>query len=84
MTGEAAAYWLFTAGLSRVRATTAGTLSLAEPLAAALIGVLVLHERLSPGAWAGCTLILAGMVVTCLPPLPRRRSSGRAAARATT
>ena len=63
----AAAYWLFTVGLVRVRATTAGTLSLAEPLAAALIGVLLLHERLSPSAWAGCALILAGMILACLP-----------------
>jgi drug/metabolite transporter, DME family len=74
----AAAYWLFTAGLSRVRATAAGTLSLAEPLAAALIGVLLLHEHLSPLAWAGCALILAGMITTCLPTMPRSRSSARA------
>ncbi|MEV8313343.1 EamA family transporter [Streptomyces sp. NPDC059900] len=69
----ALAYWLFTAGLTRVRATTAGTLSLAEPLAAALIGVLVLHEHLSPAAWAGGALILSGMITMCLPPrlLPR-------------
>jgi DME family drug/metabolite transporter len=74
----AAAYWLFTAGLARVRATTAGTLSLAEPLAAALIGVLLLHEHLSPAAWAGCALILAGMITMCLPTMPRGRSSARA------
>jgi DME family drug/metabolite transporter len=74
-----AAYWLFTAGISRVRATTAGTLSLAEPLAAALIGVLLLHEHLSLTAWTGCALILAGMVTACLLP-PRR---GRSAARMT-
>ena len=69
----AAAYWLFTAGLSRVLATTAGTLSLAEPLAAALIGVLLLHEDLSSWAWAGCALILAGMVAMCLPSAPYAR-----------
>jgi DME family drug/metabolite transporter len=72
-----AAYWLFTAGISRVRATTAGTLSLAEPLAAALIGVLFLHEHLSLPAWAGCALILAGMVATCLLPLSRGQSSAQ-------
>ncbi|CAL9332182.1 putative inner membrane transporter YicL [Streptomyces sp. enrichment culture] len=71
----AVAYWLFTTGLSRVRATTAGTLSLAEPLAAALIGVLLLRERLSPSAWAGCALILTGMIIICLPPRPGRRST---------
>ncbi len=74
----AAAYWLFTAGLVRVKATTAGTLSLAEPLAAALIGVLLLHEHLSLLAWAGCALVLAGMITTCLPAMPRGRVSARA------
>ncbi|MFD6275492.1 DMT family transporter [Streptomyces sp. NPDC060209] len=64
----ALAYWLFTTGLTQVRATTAGTLSLAEPLAAALIGVLLLHEHLSPVAWAGGALILTGMITMCLPP----------------
>lgn len=73
----AVAYWLFTTGLSGVRATTAGTLSLAEPLAAALIGALVLHEHLPPSAWAGCALILAGMVAACLPQSPRDHSSAR-------
>ncbi|MFF7331773.1 DMT family transporter [Streptomyces sp. NPDC090306] len=68
VTTTAVAYWLFTTGLTRVRATTAGTLSLAEPLAAALIGVLLLHERLSAVAWTGGALILAGMIVMCLPP----------------
>ncbi|MFJ8752422.1 DMT family transporter [Streptomyces sp. NPDC102441] len=69
----ALAYRLFTTGLTKVRATTAGTLSLAEPLAAALIGVLLLHEHLSPVAWAGGALILTGMITMCLPPrfLPR-------------
>ncbi|MFD7057250.1 DMT family transporter [Streptomyces mirabilis] len=64
----ALAYWLFTTGVTQVRSTTAGTLSLAEPLAAALIGVLLLHEKLSPGAWTGGALILAGMITMCLPP----------------
>ncbi len=64
----ALAYWLFTTGLARLRATTVGTLSLAEPLAAALIGVLLLHEHLSPVAWTGGALILIGMITMCLPP----------------
>ncbi|WP_320781399.1 DMT family transporter [Streptomyces sp. CRN 30] len=78
----ALAYWLFTAGLSRVRATTAGTLSLAEPLAAALIGVLLLDERLAPAAWAGCGLMLAGMVVMCVPPRRTHDRPGRGGTRA--
>jgi DME family drug/metabolite transporter len=60
-------YLLYSVGLRRVRATTAGTLSLGEPLSAAVLGVLLLHEHLSAAAWAGCALILAGMVTMCLP-----------------
>ncbi|MEV7425748.1 EamA family transporter [Streptomyces sp. NPDC091212] len=71
----ALAYWLFTTGLTQVRATTAGTLSLAEPLAAALIGVLLLHEHLSPVAWTGGALILTGMITMCLPPRLFARSA---------
>jgi DME family drug/metabolite transporter len=73
----AAAYWLFAKGLTRVQASTAGTLSLAEPLAAALIGVLLLHEHLALRAWAGCTLILGGMIARCLPAMSARRGSPR-------
>ncbi|SEG80874.1 drug/metabolite transporter, DME family [Actinacidiphila yanglinensis] len=74
----AVAYRLFTAGLRHVRATTAGTLSLAEPLAAAVIGSLLLHEHLTPAAWAGCALILAGTVHACLPAGRRtRQDAGR-------
>jgi DME family drug/metabolite transporter len=75
----ALAYWLFTTGLTQVPATTAGTLSLAEPLAAALIGVLLLHEHLSPVAWAGGALILAGMITMCLPPRVRRAARAASA-----
>ncbi|MCL2732108.1 MAG: DMT family transporter [Actinomycetia bacterium] len=74
----AAAYRLFTDGLARVRATTAGTLSLAEPLAAALLGVLVLHEHLTSAEWAGCGLVLAGMIAACRPSAPRSRPAVRA------
>lgn len=67
-------YWLYSVGLPRLRgASTAGTLSLAEPLSAALLGVLLLHERISAPAWAGCGLILGGMLVTLWLPAPRAR-----------
>src|SRR3712207_7061447 len=42
----ALAYGLFFAGLARIRATTASVVALVEPVTAALIGVLVLGERL--------------------------------------
>lgn len=68
---SAAAYWMFTTGLNHVNATTAGTLSLVEPLAASVLGVLILGERLSATALAGCLMLLGGLVVVSLP-YPRR------------
>jgi DME family drug/metabolite transporter len=67
----AAAYWMFTAGLGRVSATAAGTLSLAEPLAASLLGVLVLGEDLSGTDLAGSLLLLGGLAGASLPNLRR-------------
>lgn len=69
----AAAYWLFSTGLAGLRAAAVGTLSLAEPLAAALLGVLVLDEHLSATAWAGCALLLGGLAAVSLPR-PRQAS----------
>ena len=59
---SALAYGLFFAGLAVVRATTAAVLTLAEPLAAAVIAVLWLNERLTAPATAGA-LILACAVL---------------------
>ncbi len=56
-------YTLFWAGLRRVPVATAATLTLAEPLTAGTLGVLVLGERLTLSAGLGITLILAGLVV---------------------
>jgi DME family drug/metabolite transporter len=63
----AIAYWLFFTGLERVSATTAGTLNLAEPFAAAILGVVFLGENLPPIATAGCVLLVGGVVATMLP-----------------
>jgi DME family drug/metabolite transporter len=73
---SAAAYWLFTTGLNHVNATTAGTLSLVEPLAASILGVLVLGERLSATALAGCLLLLGGLAAVSLPYPRRLRNFG--------
>ncbi len=55
------AYFLFAKGLSRVSSSTAVTLSLAEPLTAALLGVFVVGERLSTVSWFGISLLLLGI-----------------------
>jgi DME family drug/metabolite transporter len=69
----ALAYMLFVHGLRGVDAPTAGTLSLAEPLVAALLGIGLLHERLTDPAVTGCALLAAGLLITAVP-LPSRAS----------
>ena len=59
----AAAYLLFGRGLSSVPVTTAATLSLAEPLTAGLLGVLVLGEKLGSVALLGIGLLVGGLVL---------------------
>lgn len=67
-------YRLLNAGLATVPAASAATLALVEPVVAALLAVLVLHERLPPLATLGAALILVSVVVLV-------RAQGRAAAR---
>ena len=62
----ALAYWLFTRGLQRIQVATAVTLTLAEPLTAGLLGVLVLGEHLNPLSFVGIALIFSGLAVLSL------------------
>ena len=66
------AYAAFVYGLHRTTALTAGTLSLAEPLVAAALGVIVLHEALTPSAIFGSLALLAGLVTVTLFEILRR------------
>lgn len=59
----AAAYALFTWGLSGLTAATAATLTLGEPLTAAVLGLTVLGERLSVLAVAGLIVLAAGLAL---------------------
>jgi DME family drug/metabolite transporter len=68
----ALAYLLFAHGLKRLTAAETATLTLAEPLTAALLGVIVLSERLSAPAAAGAALVLAGLLVLAAPERRRR------------
>jgi DME family drug/metabolite transporter len=58
----AVAYALFAQALRSTRIATAVTLTLAEPLTATLLGVVVLGEALDGAAWAGVGLLFAGLV----------------------
>lgn len=72
-------YWLWTRGLAHLPADRAGTLSIAEPATAALLGTLLLGERLTLAAMAGIAIILVGMWLAATPGrrARRRRRRGR-------
>jgi DME family drug/metabolite transporter len=55
------AYWLFYRGLRSTPSEVAGVLSLLEPLAAAVLAAIVLHEALSSWAVVGGALMLAAV-----------------------
>ena len=61
-------YVLFGRGLAAVPASTATSLSLLEPAVAAVIAVLVLHERLPGLGWLGMGVVLASLVVLTAAP----------------
>ncbi len=71
----AAAYLLFARGLRRLPTGTVGTLSLAEPLTAAALGLLALGERPAPQAAAGAACLLAGLLLAALRPDPASGSA---------
>lgn len=56
-------YILFSSGLKRIPSSSAVTLSLAEPLTAALLGVFFIGEKLSYWSWSGVALLLCGILV---------------------
>lgn len=59
----AAAYLLFARGLETVPVASAVTLTLAEPLTAAILGVVVVGERLTPTALCGIALLFGGLAL---------------------
>lgn len=67
----ALAYILFTRGLQKVAVASAVTLSLAEPVTAALLGLFLLGERLTGIGIIGICLILAGFLLMILAPNPK-------------
>ena len=64
----AVSYVFFSAGLQRLRSSTVATLSLTEPLTAALLGVVVLGERPGLLAAVGALVLLSGLLVISLGP----------------
>jgi DME family drug/metabolite transporter len=69
----ALAYVLFARGLRHLPAGEVATLTLAEPVTATMLGVVVLDERPGAVAAAGVALVLAGLAVLALS---RRSNEG--------
>lgn len=59
----ALSYWLFARGLQTVPVSSAVTLTLAEPMTAATLGIVVLGEQLSIMAFIGIAMIFIGLVI---------------------
>jgi DME family drug/metabolite transporter len=57
------AYVLYGWGLRAVPSSSAVTLTLAEPLTAAIAAVIILEERLRPAGWFGAALVMSGLVL---------------------
>ncbi|MDQ7908924.1 EamA family transporter [Phytohabitans sp. ZYX-F-186] len=68
-------YLLWVAGLASVRTSTAATLSLTEPLTAALLGWLLLDEPVTSTGLAGAGLVIAGLAATAVRRSPVPASS---------
>jgi drug/metabolite transporter, DME family len=68
-------YVLFGRGLAAVTASTATTVSLLEPAAAAVIAVMVLREHLPPMGWLGLGLLFASLIITATNTRPAATTS---------
>jgi DME family drug/metabolite transporter len=62
----AVAYTFFARGLQQVSVASAATLTLAEPLTAAALGIFLLGERLTLPAFIGILLIFSGLALLSL------------------
>jgi DME family drug/metabolite transporter len=76
----AAAYLLFATGLQTTQSTTATTLTLGEPVTAALLGVLVVGERPPLLGWTGFVLVLIALVAVATEGRSNRFFPSRTAA----
>jgi len=71
------AYLLVGVALRALRSSTVTTVALLEPVAATILAVAVVGERLEPVAWLGIGFIMAGIVVlvTARPPRIQTRAA---------
>lgn len=69
------AYLLFARGLQRLPAATVATVTLAEPVTAAVLGVLLLGEAMSVQALIGAGLLVLALALLGLPSRRRDRAA---------
>jgi drug/metabolite transporter, DME family len=62
----AVAYLLFATGLESTKSTTATTLSLGEPMTAALLGVIAVGERPPLLGWLGFAIVLVALLAVAI------------------
>jgi DME family drug/metabolite transporter len=58
------AYTLYGFALRYLATPTVITLTLLEPITAALLGAVVVHEHIRPAGWAGIALVVLGLWIT--------------------
>lgn len=63
----ALAYTLFTYGLVNISTPKAVTLTLAEPLTAAILGVVIFNEKLTDVSMFGLSLLFCGLIINSYP-----------------
>ena len=68
------AYILFSTGLKRIPSSSAVTLSLAEPLTAALLSVVIVKEHLDLTSWMGIVMLLGGILVLTMSGRKSKKS----------
>ncbi|MGV9817444.1 EamA family transporter [Nocardia xishanensis] len=69
------AYRLFGYGLRHTPVEVAATLTLAEPAVAALLGVVIVGERLPLVSWCGLAVLGAGLALLTLAPARPSRAA---------
>lgn len=74
-------YVCFGYGLARVQASMATTITLLEPVVAAVLAVIIVGERLPPRGWTGVGLVILCLVWTTLPTRRFQAMPGRQASR---
>lgn len=60
-------YVLFGYALARISVSTATTITLTEPVIAALLAVVIVGENLSPLGWLGALLVISCLVILSAP-----------------